>query len=114
MKKRKVHQELQVDKNGVVSVTDIAAPDTMPDCENPLCDRKAMPSKKGSRDPKKAYGLNRCAVCNQMIIIAFQHLRKIGEDVSIDAVAKYLKINEDKMSVFDLAEGTNSLTEFVE
>jgi hypothetical protein len=114
MAKRKQHQQLQVSEDGVVSVSDIDARDTMPDCANPLCDRTAMPVTKGSRKPKIAYDGPVCTVCNEAHMATIRHIRKIGENAGMDTVAKYTNINKDKTSVFDLAENNNNLTEFIE
>lgn len=114
MAKRKQHQQLQVSENGVVSVSDIDARDTMPDCANPLCNRTAMPVTKGSRKPKIAYDGPVCTVCNEAHMATIRHMRKIGENAGLEAMGKYANVNKDKTSVFDLAEGINNLTEFIE
>ena len=114
MAKRKQHQQLQVSENGVVSVSDIPANETMPDCANPLCDRTAMPVAKGSRKPKIAYGGPVCTVCNEAHMATIRHMRKIGENEGLESMGKYANVNKDKSSVFDLAEGINNLTEFIE
>ena len=114
MAKRKQHQQLQISENGVVSVSDIAARDTMPPCGTNGCKNTAMPEKKGSRKPKMAYGKPRCFVCNEAAMDCIRNLRNMGEDLGMNAVGNYINVNKDKNSVFDLAEDVNSLTEFIE
>lgn len=114
MAKRKVHQQLKVSENGVVSVDDIAARDTMPFCGTKGCKNTSMPEKKGSRKPKKANGKYVCVVCNEAHMDTIRHLRNMGEDLGMNAVGNYINVNKDKNSVFDLAEDVNSLTEFIE
>ena len=113
MTKRKEHQKLEINENGLVSVDDIAAADTMPPCGTVLCNRRSMPVKKGSRNPKVAYGKYVCVVCNQAHMDTLRHYRNIGENFGEKIMSERMNINKDKPSIFDLAENNNNLTEFI-